>query len=56
MAGNDYTPLKFRVKRVYTFNEAIDLMKALDKYPTGTQINWVSVKTGRPVAIGYNDK
>jgi hypothetical protein len=48
-------PIKYRNKRIYTFNEAIDLMKALDQFPTGTQINWISIDTGKPVVIGYNE-
>ena len=56
MATNDYTPLEFRVKRIYTLDEAVELMKVMDKVlPTGQQINWVDVYTKKPVAIGYNE-
>ena len=40
----------------YTFDEAIELMKRLDKMPTPKRsITWVDAHTGKPVAIGYND-
>jgi len=57
MSRIEYTPLEYRAKRTYTFDEAIDLMKALDKLPTNTrtQITWVSVRTGKPIIIGYNN-
>lgn len=55
MATNDYTPLQFRVKRIYTLEEAVELMKVMDKcLPTGQQIQWVDAHTKKPVAIGYN--
>ena len=41
--------------RTFTFSEAIEVMKIFDNFPTGQNtIDWVSSRTGRPVAIGYN--
>jgi hypothetical protein len=56
MAGdNNYVPLQYRVKRIYTLEEAVELMKVMDKHlPTGQQIQWVDAHTKKPVAIGYN--
>jgi hypothetical protein len=35
--------------------EATNMQKFIDEnYPTGRQINWVNVKTGISVSIGYN--
>jgi len=51
MAG-DPIPMQYRVKRVYTLNEAVELMKI---YEGHTTINWVNVRTGQSVLIGYND-
>ncbi len=41
--------------RVFTFNEAIEFQKLIDKYPSGIypSINWVNAKDGKPVSIGY---
>lgn len=39
--------------KIFSFNEAIEFMKYIDKQPTGHTINWVNAKTGKPVAIGY---
>lgn len=44
-----------RVKTTYTFNEAIEYMKELDRHPTTETINWVNAKTGEPVYIGYTN-
>ena len=52
MAG-DPIPLQFRVKQTYTLNEAVDLMKMYDKYPTRHSISWKDARTGSPVSIGY---
>ncbi|MBA7527660.1 hypothetical protein ES705_19838 [subsurface metagenome] len=54
MAG-DPIPMQHRVKGVYTFNEAVELMKMYDKYPTGHTWNWIDVNTRQSVVIGYND-
>ena len=54
MAG-DPIPIQYRVKRTYTLSEAVELMKAYDKYPTRHTWNWVDVHTRQPVAIGWND-
>jgi len=41
--------------RCYSLNEAVNLMKEMDKYPTGSRpIKWVDCKTKKPVSIGYN--
>lgn len=42
--------------KTFTFNEAIDFMKVLDRMPTGTgrNLQWIDASTGKPVAIGYN--
>jgi len=47
-----------RVYNTYTFNEAIEFMKMLDKYPTHPtkSVRWVNSKTKKPVIIGYNEK
>lgn len=39
----------------YTIEEARDIMKQLDKFPTGTtsSVRWVNVRTRRPVAFSY---
>ena len=52
MAG-DPIPIEFRIKRVYTFLEAIELEK-IYQY-TNTRINWINTRTGNPIIIGYND-
>lgn len=44
----------FRIKKTYTFNEAIEFMKMMDKYPTKRTIKWVKADTKEPVVIGYN--
>ena len=54
MAG-DPIPIQWRVKIEYTLEEAVDLMKMYDKYPTQTLIQWRSVRTGKRVSIGYNN-
>lgn len=54
MSTIDYTPIRDRVKRTYTLDEAVELMKVLDKFPTRERIKWVNAKTGKPVVIGYN--
>lgn len=41
--------------RIFTFNEAIEYVKFIDKnFPTGQNtVNWVNAKTGKRVSIGY---
>ena len=39
----------------YTFSEAVEFMKNLDKLPTGVpNITWVDSKTNKKVVIGYS--
>jgi hypothetical protein len=54
MSTPDYTPIRDRAQRTYTLDEAVDLMKMLDKFPTREHIRWVNAKTRKPVVIGYN--
>lgn len=54
MSTPDFTPIRDRVQRTYTLNEAVDLMRVLDKYPTRERIRWINAKTKKPVIIGYN--
>lgn len=54
MAGDEPFDI-LRIPRTYTLNEAVELMKRMDRYATGNNINWVDAETGKPVAIGYND-
>lgn len=44
-----------RMNGPYTIEEAREIMRTLDKFPTGTtnQVTWVSTKTKRPVAFSY---
>jgi len=40
--------------KVFTFSEAIEIMKIADKFPTSNaDFNWVDAKTKKPVSIGY---
>ncbi len=51
MSG-DPIPMQYRIKRIYTLNEAIDLMEMYHRYPTGHAWNWIDVHTRQPIAIG----
>jgi hypothetical protein len=54
--GDDYSQIiNNSIGRTYSFSEAIDLVRVLDKYRTypNQQIQWVDAKTGKPVTIGY---
>lgn len=40
--------------KIFTFSEAIEIMKIADKFPTSNvDFNWVDAKTKKTVAIGY---
>lgn len=55
MAGSEYGQTQVtRGFKCMTLNEAVEYMKARDKYPTYKGYNWISCKTGKPVYIGYN--
>jgi len=41
------------VKINYTFDEAIEYMKMLDKLPTTQPISWKYSNSGKSVTIGY---
>lgn len=53
--NNPFDGTMLRIKTTYTFLEAVEYMKLRDRYPTNTQIEWVSVKTGKRVTIGYTN-
>ena len=52
MAGDEPTNF-IRVEKTYTFNQAIEYMKARDRHPTNGTIRWSDAKTGKKVYIGY---
>ncbi len=43
------------VHQVFTFDEAIEFIKNLDRLPTTHIVNWINIKTRKPVTIGYNN-
>jgi len=54
MAGDEPKNM-LTTKTIYTFNEAIELMKRRDRYTTNKRpIQWIDAKTKKRVHIGYN--
>ena len=53
MAG-DYDSWGFTQKTWYTFDEAIEYMRIMDKGPTTRNISWED-SNGNPVTIAYVD-
>ena len=54
---DDYRDIiKNRVHKTFTFNEAIEFTKMLDKFstPINGSIEWIDTKTKKPVYIGYS--
>ena len=40
--------------KIYSMDEAVDLMKEMSNYATTQTIRWVDAKTKKPVTIGFN--
>ena len=45
--------LRNRVYKTFTFIEAVEFQKMLDRYATVNPVKWVDAKTGKPIALGY---
>ena len=42
-------------RKVFTLSEAAELQRLFDNHAyTGEQLNWVNVKTGKSVIVGYS--
>ena len=46
--------IKSARNKSFSMEEAVEFEKHLDRYVTSVTTNWVSLKTGNKISIGYN--